>query len=80
MQFSNFAHSHITCILWEKKTDHTSLSINWIKAYVYFSVIVKLDPAVREAFDVAYDNIYAFHAAQRIPEKEIENMKVRIRH
>ncbi|KAG6484347.1 hypothetical protein ZIOFF_052862 [Zingiber officinale] len=28
-----------------------------------------------EAFDVAYDNINAFHAAQRIPEKEIENMK-----
>ncbi|XP_074580128.1 histidinol dehydrogenase, chloroplastic isoform X1 [Curcuma longa] len=35
----------------------------------------ELDPAVREAFDVAYNNIYAFHAAQRIPEKEIENMK-----
>ncbi|XP_042383323.1 histidinol dehydrogenase, chloroplastic isoform X2 [Zingiber officinale] len=35
----------------------------------------ELDPAVREAFDVAYDNIYAFHAAQKIPEKEIENMK-----
>ncbi|XP_042454323.1 histidinol dehydrogenase, chloroplastic-like [Zingiber officinale] len=34
-----------------------------------------LDPIVREAFDVAYDNINAFHAAQRIPEKEIENMK-----
>ncbi|WOL15335.1 histidinol dehydrogenase, chloroplastic isoform X1 [Canna indica] len=34
----------------------------------------KLDPAVREAFDVAYDNIYAFHAAQRVPEKDIENM------
>ncbi|XP_042472402.1 histidinol dehydrogenase, chloroplastic-like [Zingiber officinale] len=30
---------------------------------------------VREAFDVAYDNINAFHAAQRIPEKEIENIK-----
>ncbi|XP_042460204.1 histidinol dehydrogenase, chloroplastic-like [Zingiber officinale] len=43
--------------------------------WVYFSVIVKLDPTVREAFDVAYDNINAFHAAQRIPEKEIENMK-----
>ncbi|XP_042460742.1 histidinol dehydrogenase, chloroplastic-like [Zingiber officinale] len=43
--------------------------------WVYFSVIVNLDPIVREAFDVAYDNINAFHAAQRIPEKEIENMK-----
>ncbi|KAL5977103.1 Histidinol dehydrogenase, chloroplastic [Asimina triloba] len=33
-----------------------------------------LDPAVREAFDVAYNNIYAFHAAQKAPEKHVENM------
>jgi hypothetical protein len=26
---------------------------------------------------VAYDNIYAFHAAQKLPEKTVENMKVR---
>lgn len=37
---------------------------------------VQLDPAVKEAFDVAYDNIYAFHAAQRTPEQSVENMKV----
>ncbi|XP_064938584.1 histidinol dehydrogenase, chloroplastic-like isoform X3 [Musa acuminata AAA Group] len=30
--------------------------------------------AVRKAFDVAYANIYAFHDAQRVPEKDIENM------
>ncbi|XP_078442253.1 histidinol dehydrogenase isoform X2 [Wolffia australiana] len=35
----------------------------------------ELDPAVKEAFDVAYDNIYAFHAAQKTPEQTIENMK-----
>lgn len=35
----------------------------------------ELDPAVREAFDVAYDNIYAFHISQRVPEKTIENMR-----
>ncbi|KAJ6724101.1 HISTIDINOL DEHYDROGENASE HDH [Salix viminalis] len=35
----------------------------------------ELEAAVREAFDVAYDNIYAFHLAQRSDEKSIENMK-----
>ncbi|KAI6703275.1 hypothetical protein NL676_012411 [Syzygium grande] len=35
----------------------------------------ELDATVREAFDVAYDNIYAFHVAQKSPEKSIENMK-----
>lgn len=38
--------------------------------------IMQLDAKVQEAFDVAYDNIYAFHLAQRSPEKSIENMKV----
>jgi histidinol dehydrogenase len=37
---------------------------------------VQLDPEVKESFDVAYDNIYAFHLAQKLPEKIIENMKV----
>ncbi|KAG8652114.1 histidinol dehydrogenase, chloroplastic isoform X2 [Manihot esculenta] len=35
----------------------------------------ELDAAVREAFDVAYDNIYAFHLAQKGAEKSVENMK-----
>ncbi|XP_015893637.2 histidinol dehydrogenase, chloroplastic isoform X1 [Ziziphus jujuba] len=35
----------------------------------------ELDPAVREAFDVAYDNIYAFHFAQKPSERSVENMK-----
>ncbi|KAJ0667299.1 putative histidinol dehydrogenase [Helianthus annuus] len=35
----------------------------------------ELDEAVRESFDVAYDNIYAFHAAQKPVEKVVENMK-----
>ncbi|KAF5184896.1 Histidinol dehydrogenase [Thalictrum thalictroides] len=34
----------------------------------------ELDPAVKEAFDVAYDNIYAFHVAQKSAEKYVENM------
>ncbi|MED6210762.1 hypothetical protein PIB30_067148 [Stylosanthes scabra] len=34
-----------------------------------------LDEAVKEAFDVAYNNIYAFHAAQKTPERIVENMK-----
>lgn len=37
---------------------------------------MQLDPAVREAFDVAYDNIHAFHVAQKTSEKSVENMKV----
>lgn len=37
---------------------------------------VQLDPEVKESFDVAYDNIYAFHVAQKVPENIIENMKV----
>ncbi|KAG2545442.1 hypothetical protein PVAP13_9KG309471 [Panicum virgatum] len=35
----------------------------------------ELDPAVKEAFDVAYDNIYAFHVSQKLPEKTVENMR-----
>ncbi|KAA8537069.1 hypothetical protein F0562_029547 [Nyssa sinensis] len=35
----------------------------------------ELDAAVREAFDVAYNNIYAFHAAQKSAERIVENMK-----
>ncbi|WCJ35430.1 histidinol dehydrogenase [Euphorbia peplus] len=35
----------------------------------------QLDSVVKEAFDVAYDNIYAFHLAQKIPEKSVENME-----
>lgn len=38
--------------------------------------VLQLDPPIKEAFDVAYDNIYAFHAAQKSPEKSVENMKV----
>jgi histidinol dehydrogenase len=39
-------------------------------------VQLQLDPAIREAFDVAYDNIYAFHVAQKSVETNVENMKV----
>ncbi|KAL8210688.1 hypothetical protein R6Q57_005125 [Mikania cordata] len=35
----------------------------------------ELDEAVRESFDVAYSNIYAFHAAQKPVEKIVENME-----
>ncbi|CAN1839060.1 Histidinol dehydrogenase, chloroplastic [Linum perenne] len=35
----------------------------------------ELDANVREAFDVAYDNIYAFHLAQKSSETNVENMK-----
>ncbi|KAH7673795.1 Histidinol dehydrogenase monofunctional protein [Dioscorea alata] len=35
----------------------------------------ELDPVVREAFDVAYSNIYAFHDAQKVPERITENMR-----
>lgn len=35
----------------------------------------ELDAAVKEAFDVAYDNIYAFHVAQKWDGKSVENMK-----
>ncbi|KAK9167280.1 hypothetical protein Scep_002471 [Stephania cephalantha] len=39
------------------------------------AVIELLDQAVREAFDVAYGNIHAFHFAQRVAEKNVENMQ-----
>ncbi|CAN0870197.1 Histidinol dehydrogenase, chloroplastic [Linum grandiflorum] len=35
----------------------------------------ELDANVRKAFDVAYDNIYAFHLAQKSVETTVENMK-----
>ncbi|KAJ4702950.1 Histidinol dehydrogenase, chloroplastic [Melia azedarach] len=37
--------------------------------------VPELDAAVKEAFDVAYDNIYAFHSAQKSAETSVENMK-----
>jgi hypothetical protein len=52
--------------------------INGIVLVVFLKYFdfVQLDPEVKESFDVAYDNIYAFHVAQKLPEKIIENMKV----
>lgn len=38
--------------------------------------LMQLDSNVKEAFDVAYDNIYAFHLAQKSTEQSVENMKV----
>ncbi|KAJ6297703.1 hypothetical protein OIU76_018921 [Salix suchowensis] len=35
----------------------------------------ELEATVKEAFDVAYNNIYAFHLAQKSAEKSVENMK-----
>uniref|UniRef100_A0A7N0SW52 Histidinol dehydrogenase, chloroplastic n=2 Tax=Kalanchoe fedtschenkoi TaxID=63787 RepID=A0A7N0SW52_KALFE len=35
----------------------------------------ELDVTVTKAFDVAYDNIYAFHAAQKSAERIVETMK-----
>ncbi|XP_039002414.1 histidinol dehydrogenase, chloroplastic [Hibiscus syriacus] len=35
----------------------------------------ELDPTVKEAFNVAYNNIYAFHLAQKSVEQSVENMK-----
>ncbi|KMZ66554.1 Histidinol dehydrogenase [Zostera marina] len=35
----------------------------------------ELDPDIKESFDVAFENIYAFHVAQKSPENIIENMK-----
>jgi histidinol dehydrogenase len=37
---------------------------------------LQLDATVKEAFDVAYNNIYAFHLAQKSVEKSVETMKV----
>lgn len=48
----------------------------WMLLFSYVSGLLQLDPAIKEAFDVAYSNIYAFHAAQKSPEKSVENMKV----
>ncbi|KAH7850313.1 hypothetical protein Vadar_030821 [Vaccinium darrowii] len=36
----------------------------------------ELDAVVREAFDVANNNIYAFHAAQKLAETSVESTKV----
>ncbi|KAK9756274.1 hypothetical protein RND81_01G086000 [Saponaria officinalis] len=35
----------------------------------------ELEPHIKEAFDVAYDNIYAFHLAQKSGGNVVENMK-----
>ncbi|KAI3955273.1 hypothetical protein MKW98_020906 [Papaver atlanticum] len=35
----------------------------------------QLNPSFKEAFDVAYDNIYAFHYPQKAPLVKVENMK-----
>ncbi|KAK9743292.1 hypothetical protein RND81_03G229800 [Saponaria officinalis] len=35
----------------------------------------ELEPHIKEAFDVAYDNIYAFHLAQKSEGNVVENMK-----
>ncbi|KAL5081826.1 hypothetical protein RYX36_010247, partial [Vicia faba] len=35
-----------------------------------------LGPSIKEAFNVSYSNIYEFHAAQKSPEKSVENMKI----
>lgn len=43
---------------------------------IFFAFFLQLDPPIKEAFDVAYNNIYAFHSAQKSPEKSVENMKV----
>lgn len=43
---------------------------------VLICCLVQLKADVREAFDVAYDNIYAFHVAQKPVERSVENMKV----
>jgi len=57
----------------------------WILFHLYVKLIsflcvnafcIQLDSNVKEAFDVAYDNIYAFHLAQKSTEKSVENMKV----
>lgn len=46
----------------------------------FFFTLFQLDESVRESFDVAYSNIYAFHAAQKPVEKVVENMKVSCTH
>ncbi|KAI3874766.1 hypothetical protein MKW98_019339 [Papaver atlanticum] len=43
--------------------------------YSYTTKFDKLDPAVKETFDAAYDNIHAFHFAQKAPAVKVENMK-----
>ena len=45
-----------------------------------FTSFNQLEEAVRAAFDVAYNNIFAFHAAQKPGEKIIENMTVSCLH
>jgi len=53
----------------------------WSKCYFKHSIfmafaLLQLDATVKEAFDVAYNNIYAFHLAQKSVEKSVETMKV----
>lgn len=52
-----------------------------ITTYFGFTILIfcfnaQLDPGIKESFDVAFENIYAFHVAQKSPENIIENMKV----
>lgn len=52
------------------------LYVKFISFLCINAFCVQLDSNVKEAFDVAYDNIYAFHLAQKSTEKSVENMKV----
>jgi hypothetical protein len=52
----------------------------WIMSYVsdWGLFLAQLDPEVKAAFDVAYDNIYCFHAAQKKTQQlQVETMPVR---
>ncbi|KAJ8751006.1 hypothetical protein K2173_016187 [Erythroxylum novogranatense] len=53
------------------------LTLNYLLILFCFVLFVplELDDTIKEAFDVAYDKIYAFHLAQKSPEKSVKNMK-----
>jgi hypothetical protein len=62
-----------------------SFAFDLIAIFNYFSLAfamwTQLDSDVKAAFDVAYDNIYVFHAAQRKTQQlQVETMPVSVSH
>ncbi|KAF9617558.1 hypothetical protein IFM89_037370, partial [Coptis chinensis] len=69
--------NNMSCFIVLHLVAWTNINLDFDVITYYFSLLwlkLQLDPAVREAFDVAYDNIYAFHFAQKAAEKTVENM------
>ncbi|KAE8702736.1 Histidinol dehydrogenase [Hibiscus syriacus] len=73
---SNLASDRSPLSLLESLVETVGLGNSWLRrGAAATGVVPRLDPTVKEAFNVAYNNIYAFHLAQKSVEQSVENMK-----